>query len=75
MVLASCHLDHDSTSNRPRNLAALCQRCHMLHDRPHHLAQRWLTYRRRWAIGDLFLGQYGPQSYPTVFATLASTPG
>jgi hypothetical protein len=37
---------------------ALCQRCHMLHDRPHHLAQRWITYRRRLAAGDLFLGPY-----------------
>ena len=35
-----------------------CQRCHMLHDRQHHLVQRWLTYRRRLAIGDLFLGSY-----------------
>jgi hypothetical protein len=30
----------------------------MLHDRPHHLAQRWITYRRRLAAGDLFLGPY-----------------
>jgi hypothetical protein len=30
----------------------------MLHDRPHHLAQRWITYRRRTADGDLFLGPY-----------------
>jgi hypothetical protein len=30
----------------------------MMHDRPFHLAQRWLTYRRRSAIGDLFLGAY-----------------
>src|SRR5689334_3588174 len=35
-----------------------CQRCHMLQDRPFHLLQRWLTYRRRWAIGDLFLGSF-----------------
>jgi hypothetical protein len=42
----------------------------MLRDPPFHLAQRWLTYRRRWAIGDLFLGRYGvgPPS-PTLFAT------
>ena len=25
---------------------------------PHHTRQRWLTYRRRWAAGDLFLGPY-----------------
>ena len=32
----------------------------MLHDRPYHLAQRWITYRRRYAAGDLFLGLYRP---------------
>jgi len=30
----------------------------MLHDRPHRLAQRRITYRRRSAVGDLFLGPY-----------------
>jgi hypothetical protein len=58
VVLAAAHLDSDPTNNRPKNLRALCQRCHMLHDRPHHLAQRWITYRRRLAVGDLFLGLY-----------------
>ncbi len=58
VVLAAAHLDSDPTNNRLRNLRALCQRCHMLHDRPHHLAQRWITYRRRSAVGDLFLGPY-----------------
>jgi hypothetical protein len=32
-VLAAAHLGHDPTNNRPRNLKALCQRCHMLYDR------------------------------------------
>jgi hypothetical protein len=55
-------------SSGAKNLRALCQRCHMLHDRPHHLAQRWITYRRRLAAGDLFLGPYpvlipGPPAY------------
>jgi hypothetical protein len=58
VVLAAAHLDHDPGNNRLRNLRALCQRCHLLHDRPHHLAQRWITYRGRWALGDLFLGLY-----------------
>ncbi|MFC3127703.1 hypothetical protein ACFOD4_21780 [Pseudoroseomonas globiformis] len=58
VVLATAHLDHDPCNNTPRNLRSLCQRCHMLHDRPHHLAQRRLTYRRRWALGDLFTGPY-----------------
>ena len=58
VVLAAAHLDCDPTNNRLANLRALCQRCHMLHDRPHHLMQRWLTYRRRSALADLFLGRY-----------------
>ena len=58
VVLAAAHLDGDPTNNRMTNLRALCQRCHMLQDRPHHLAQRWITCRRRRALGDLFLGSY-----------------
>jgi hypothetical protein len=58
VILAAAHLNHDPTDNRLRNLHALCQRCHLLHDRVQHQAQRWVTYRRRWAIGDLFLGPY-----------------
>jgi hypothetical protein len=50
-----------------KNLRALCQRCHMLHDRLHHLTQRWITYRRRRAVGDLFLGPY-----PALIAALSA---
>jgi hypothetical protein len=39
-------------------------------NRPHHLAQRWITYRRRSAVGDLFLGPY-----PAMVAALKSTFG
>ena len=60
VALATAHLDHDPTNNRPRNLKALCQRCHMLHDCQEHRRQRLLTLRRRKAPGDLFLGVYGP---------------
>ena len=52
VVLACAHLDHDPTNNPPRNLAALCQRCHMLHDGPEHRRRRWLNAYRRRAIGD-----------------------
>jgi putative DNA primase/helicase len=45
--------------------------CHMLHDRPHHLAQRWITYRRRSAVGDLFLGPY-PAISPRYIETCAA---
>jgi hypothetical protein len=52
------HRDHDPTNNRSRNLAALCQRCHLLHDRAEHRRRRWLGLFRRRALGDLFLGPY-----------------
>lgn len=54
VVLASAHLNHDPGDNRPRNLAALCQRCHMLHDAEHHRHSRWFNAFRRRARGDLF---------------------
>jgi hypothetical protein len=58
VFLAAAHRDHDPGNCRPRNLRALCQRCHILHDRPEHLRRRRLTYLRRRALGDLFLGPY-----------------
>jgi hypothetical protein len=62
VVLAPAHLDHDPRNNRRSNLRALCQRCHLIHDRPRHLRQRWITCRRRYAVGDLFLGLYADLS-------------
>lgn len=41
VVLACAHLNHDPTDNRDRNLAALCQRCHMIHDAVEHRRRRW----------------------------------
>jgi hypothetical protein len=58
VVLACAHLDHDPGNNEMSNLKALCQRCHMLHDKPEHLRQRRITYSKRKALGDLFLGRY-----------------
>ena len=58
VVLATAHLDHDTSNNAPRNLAALCQRCHMLHDRPEHQRRRRITLHLRKAVGDLFSGVY-----------------
>jgi hypothetical protein len=58
VILAAAHLDHDPTNNRLRNLRSLCQRCHLIQDRSYHLLQRWITYRLRYAGGDLFLGAY-----------------
>ena len=54
VALASAHLDHDPGNNRSRNLAALCQRCHMLHDAAEHRRTRWRKAFARRAVGDLF---------------------
>ena len=62
VILAAAHLDHDPGNNRQRNLKSLCQRCHMMHDRTHHLARRRITYLLRRALGDLFLGPYSARS-------------
>jgi hypothetical protein len=58
VILAAAHLDHDPPNNRLRNLKSRCQQCHMIQDRPHHLARRRITYLLRRALGDLFLGPY-----------------
>ena len=58
VVIACAHLNHDVSDNASANLAALCQRCHLIHDRPEHLRRRRITYRMRRALGDLFTGVY-----------------
>ncbi|WP_294356859.1 hypothetical protein [uncultured Sphingomonas sp.] len=54
VVLASAHLNHNPGDNRARNLAALCQRCHMRHDADEHRRRRWRNAFRTRAMGDLF---------------------
>ncbi|MBP0616157.1 hypothetical protein [Jiella mangrovi] len=56
--LACAHLDQDTSNNAADNLAALCQRCHLEHDRPWNREKRRLTFLLRRAIGDLFTGPY-----------------
>lgn len=53
VYIACAHLNHDPTDNRPRNLAALCQRCHMIHDAAEHRRRRRYNAYRRRALGDL----------------------
>lgn len=55
VVLACAHLDHDPSNNRPGNLAALCQRCHMLHDREEHRYRRWYNAFVQRALRELFV--------------------
>ena len=40
VVLTVAHIDQDKDNNRFLNLAALCQRCHLNHDRGQHIANR-----------------------------------
>jgi hypothetical protein len=53
VYIACAHLNHDPTDNGSRNLAALCQRCHMIHDAVEHRRRRWFNAYRRRALGDL----------------------
>ncbi|GAA0463364.1 hypothetical protein [Sphingomonas molluscorum] len=78
VFIACAHLNHDPTDNAPRNLAALCQRCHMIHDAAEHRRRRWLNAYRRRALGDL-LARLGdawiagvPRGTPTPSAVLAA---
>lgn len=54
MVLSTCHLDQDSQNDAPSKLAALCQRCHLMHDAPERRKRRAVTVRARQACEDLF---------------------
>ena len=54
VVLACAHLDHDPGNSAPANLAALCQRCHMLNDAAEHRWQRWWNAFRLRALRDLY---------------------
>lgn len=56
--LSAAHLDHDPSNSHSNNLMALCQRCHLQHDRIEHTKQRRITRLLRRALGDLFKGPY-----------------
>jgi hypothetical protein len=76
-VLAAAHLDHEPRNNRLGNLRSFCQRRHLIHDRPQHLAQRRITYLLRRALGDLFRGPYAaltatPKLARSVFSQTAA---
>jgi hypothetical protein len=75
VVLAAAHLDHNPGNSRRRNLRSLCQRCHLLHDRPQHRRQHWITCRRRYALGDLFLGGYAELSRAIAVAPTGAMAG
>jgi hypothetical protein len=48
IVLTIAHIhDMDKMNCADDNLAALCQRCHLNHDRDHHIANRRKTLRKK----------------------------
>lgn len=40
VVLTTAHLDHDTQSDDPGNLRAMCQACHLRYDRERHAETR-----------------------------------
>lgn len=55
VVLTTAHVHDPAPENcAPGNLAALCQRCHLNHDRKQHLAVQAENRRARLATRDLF---------------------
>jgi len=43
VVLSAAHLNQDPTDNRKTNLRALCQKCHLAHDRSDNLKRAAVT--------------------------------
>lgn len=55
VVLTTAHVfDMDHMACSLLNLAALCQRCHLNHDRAHHMENAWRTRRARKCNLELF---------------------
>lgn len=57
IVLTIAHLDHQPENCADDNLQALCQRCHLAHDREHHARNSYATRRAGKAAADLFDGE------------------
>jgi hypothetical protein len=56
IVLSVAHLDQQPENNDPQNLKALCQKCHINHDRPFSKLNRQMTFfiRRTSFNHDIF---------------------
>lgn len=46
VVLTVAHLNHTPEDNRPENLRAMCQGCHLHYDREHHARTRAENVRK-----------------------------
>ncbi len=47
VVLTIAHLNHNPKDSRRRNLKAMCQRCHLRYDLPHHQRNAAATRDRK----------------------------
>lgn len=54
IVLTIAHMDHDITNNKYSNLKALCQKCHLNHDKEHHRKNTKETIKNRKGLQSLF---------------------
>jgi hypothetical protein len=54
IVLTVAHLNHDTKDNSDINLASLCQRCHLNHDKHFHKANAAQTRRKKKGLQELF---------------------
>lgn len=54
IVLTVAHLNHTPEDSREENLAALCQRCHLGHDKEQHAETRRRSRDAKAGQGDLF---------------------
>lgn len=55
VMLTVAHLDHNTHSDDPNNLRAMCQACHLRYDVTHHLRNR--RRRKRQEIIDAGQGE------------------
>lgn len=53
IVLTVAHLDHTPENCDPSNLKAMCQRCHLRYDVPHHAKSRRENHERDTGQGNL----------------------
>lgn len=54
IVLTIAHMDHALVDHSDGNLKALCQKCHLGHDRQQHIESRRKTKKESKANGDFF---------------------
>lgn len=54
IVLTVAHLNHNPKDNRRKNLAALCQKCHLTYDAKHHAANAARTRDQKRGQGRMW---------------------